>query len=65
MNTEDYFFVVYSFATQIPSNWKYGKFPKGWSWVGAGSTVPFRSDCSRKVKYPREEQFSGPKEKIY
>jgi hypothetical protein len=44
MVDDDYFFVIYSFPTQTPSSWKYGKFPKGWSWVGAGSTVPFKLD---------------------
>jgi hypothetical protein len=36
--------------------WKYDskKFPKGWKWTGSGSTG--------KTKYPREEQFDGPKE---
>ena len=35
-------------------SWTYGKLPKKWTWVGAGST--------QEPQFPREEQFSGPAE---
>lgn len=34
-------------------NWGYPKFPKGWTWTGAGIT--------KKKDFPQEEQFNGPK----
>ena len=46
-------FVFYTINpnTDKPTSWSYGKFPKGWWWVGAGS-----AGCG----YNQEEQFTGP-----
>ena len=46
-------FVFYTINpnTDKPTSWSYGKFPKGWWWVGAGS-----AGCG----YTQEEQFTGP-----
>jgi hypothetical protein len=57
-STEAVLFVFYKSA-EGSNTWKYGRFPKGWWWVGAGSTSAV-GDPSRE--YPREEQFNGPKE---
>jgi hypothetical protein len=61
MNTEKTLFVFY---TLDPSSkgWEYNKLPKGWWWVGGGSTSPVVTKPQNKLKYEREEQFSGPAE---
>ena len=57
LNTESTVFV--SYKLENGEGWTYN-LPKGWWWVGSGSTEPVNSKC--KSDYPREEQFSGPKE---
>lgn len=55
-------FVFYSFPPPPaePHSWVYSsKMPKGWDWVGAGSTSGFGEPPKA---YAREEQFMGPKE---
>jgi hypothetical protein len=53
---------IFVFYTLDPSSkgWEYKKLPKGWWWVGAGSTSPV--GATHKLKYEREEQFSGPEQ---
>ena len=48
-------FVFYTFDNT--ESWSYGKFPKGWRWVGSGSTAAVGK---KKSKYEQEEQFMGP-----
>ena len=48
-------FVFYTFDNT--ESWTYGKFPKGWRWVGSGSTGAIGK---KKSKYEHEEQFMGP-----
>ena len=48
-------FVFYTFDNT--KSWSYGKFPKGWHWVGSGSTTAVGK---KKSKYEQEEQFMGP-----
>ena len=45
-------FVFYKYNDDNKEWWSYKKLPKGWKWIGSGSTD---SD-----KYPSEEQFNGP-----
>lgn len=55
-----YLFVFYTINENSPKkSWSYGKFPKGWYWVGSGSVQPV---AGKKVKsvYFLEEQFGGP-----
>jgi hypothetical protein len=59
MPEEQTLFVFYTLE-KSSDGWEYNKLPKGWWWVGAGSTSPVTSKV--KLKYEREEQFSGPKE---
>jgi len=49
MESNKVIFVFYTLET--PGSWSY-KLPKGWNWIGAGSTG--------NPKYSREEQFGGP-----
>jgi len=56
MNNEKNLFVFYNIKKN--SSWEYKKFPKGWWWVGSGSTTPINK---KKIEYLREEQFNGPK----
>lgn len=57
---ESVVFVFYTFSNKENStSWSYTKFPKGWSWVGSGSTSALGDN---KLMYENEEQFSGPKE---
>ena len=51
MEAEKVIFVFYTLES--PNTWKYTKIPKGWWWVGSGSTG--------SQKYQQEEQFQGPK----
>lgn len=51
-------FVLYTLTSN--DSWTYRKFPKGWFWVGSGSTFPLES--KQRPKFTREEQFSGPAE---
>ena len=67
LRNRGHFFVVY--AMKEEHYWKYGKFPKGWEWEGGGSTVPMKINkntgkivITKNVRYPKEEQFGGPKE---
>jgi hypothetical protein len=55
---------LFVFYTLDPSSkgWEYNKLPKGWWWVGAGSTSPVGTKSQPLLKYEREEQFSGPAE---
>jgi hypothetical protein len=57
-DNEKTLFVFYT-STPNSDSWAYSKFPKGWGWVGAGSTSPVGG---APLKYQREEQFSGPAE---
>jgi hypothetical protein len=50
MSDEKTLFVFYTF--EKPASWEYGRMPKGWWWVGSGSTG--------SLLYDREEQFMGP-----
>ena len=52
-------FVFYTLHTS--ERWTYGTFPKGWMWIGGGSTA---SIGSTPLQYEREEQFSGPKDTV-
>lgn len=61
MEDEKVLFVFYT-LTENPTgehrSWTYKRFPKGWWWVGAGSTSPIGKPLKR---FQREEQFMGPK----
>ena len=61
MIEEKTLFVFYTLQ-QSSKGWEYDKLPKGWWWVGAGSTSPVMTKPENKLKYEREEQFSGPAE---
>jgi len=52
-------FVFYTFDNT--DSWSYGKLPKGWRWVGSGTTNAIRD---KKLKYEQEEQFMGPENTI-
>ena len=58
-NNDKVLFVFYTFDNI--DYWSYGKFPKGWRWVGSGSTSALQK---KKLKYERVEQFMGPKKTI-
>src|SRR5437868_4953108 len=58
MTDDTVLFVFYELVGD--GSWSYGKMPKGWKWIGAGTTRPVGS--TTPTKYPREEQFNGPKE---
>jgi hypothetical protein len=53
-------FVFYTFTDkENPASWRYTKkFPKGWYWVGSGTTSPIGE---KSTLYENEEQFAGPK----
>ena len=51
---EDVLFVFYTGE----GSWSY-TLPKGWWFVGSGSTSPIGA---KKTRYLREEQFQGPKD---
>jgi hypothetical protein len=57
---------LFVFYTANPNSetksWSYGKFPKGWVWIGGGTTVPINS--KKVLKYVQEEQFDGPANNI-
>ena len=61
MNQEKVVFVFYTINENLSerASWSYGRFPKGWWWVGAGSTSLIGQ---KPKKYAREQQFMGPKE---
>jgi hypothetical protein len=43
--------------------WTYAKMPKGWHWIGGGSTSPvIGKKGSKKISYLNEEQFNGTKD---
>lgn len=48
---EQAIFVFYQLNGE--QSWDYEEFVEQWNWIGAGST--------KNPKYPREEQFNGPK----
>lgn len=50
MEAEKVIFVFYTLKSS--DTWKYSKIPKGWWWIGSGST--------NNPKYAQEEQFQGP-----
>ena len=53
-------FVFYTINPQSTTKvWTYGKFPKGWNWIGGGSSVPVKG---KKLLYLQEEQFTGVKD---
>lgn len=56
-----YVFYTVNENTDKKKYWMYGKFPKGWWWVGGGSTSMIGAP---KLEYKREDQFSGPKESL-
>jgi hypothetical protein len=54
-------FVFYNINPATKNNtWSYKRFPKGWTWVGAGSAQ--LTVGGRTSYYMQEEQFGGPKE---
>ena len=57
-NTNKTIFVFYTMMNT--GQWTYTKLPKGWRWIGSGSTSPV--NAKKLLKYEREEQFAGPKE---
>jgi hypothetical protein len=61
MPNEKTLFVFYT-LDYSSKGWEYNKLPKGWWWVGAGGTSPVGTASQHKLKYEREEQFSGPAE---
>jgi hypothetical protein len=61
MTEEKSLFAFYTLQ-QSSKGWDYDKLPKGWWWVGAGSTSPVVTKPQNKLKYECEEQFSGPVE---
>jgi hypothetical protein len=59
MDDKKVVFVFYTFKDNSKSySWTYSTLPKGWEWVGSGSTAPIGD---KKNKYEFEEQFGGPK----
>lgn len=50
INNDSVIFVFYDLKEN--ENWTYKKFPKNWTWTGAGYTG--------NSSYSREEQFNGP-----
>lgn len=52
--------IVFVFYTLNKSeSWTYASMPKGWRWVGSGSTQPLKG-TSKPTQYEQEEQFMGP-----
>jgi len=48
--------ILFVFYTANEGSWSY-VLPKGWWFVGSGSTTPIGG---KKTRYLREEQFQGP-----
>lgn len=61
MSEEKTLFVFYSLDPSS-KGWEYPRLPKGWRWVGAGSTSPVPTKPKDRLKYEHEEQFNGPEE---
>ncbi len=52
-------FVFYTFDNT--DSWSYPELPKGWQWVGSGTTSALGR---KKLKYTHEEQFMGPEKTL-
>ena len=50
MSNQKTLFVFYTLEKKV--SWEYCRMPKGWWWIGSGSTG--------STLYDREEQFMGP-----
>jgi len=59
MSDQKTLFVFYTFEEKSRgASWTYKSFPKGWGFVGSGSTS---SMGGKVLKHELEEQFQGPK----